>query len=73
LAVLGCFLPDFWLRMRIQARQRDVLHACLTFWIPDGMHEAGRVRCRRPRRERSAAARCTRRCCACLEVSRAAA
>jgi tight adherence protein C len=27
LGVLGCFLPDFWLRMRIQARQRDVLHA----------------------------------------------
>jgi tight adherence protein C len=26
LAVVGCFLPDFWLRMRIQARQRDVLH-----------------------------------------------
>jgi len=27
LAVLGCFIPDFWLRMRIQARQREVLHA----------------------------------------------
>ncbi len=27
LGVLGCFLPDFWLRMRIRARQRDVLHA----------------------------------------------
>ena len=27
LAVLGCFLPDFWLRMRIKARQKDVLHA----------------------------------------------
>ena len=27
LGVLGCFLPDFWLRMRIKARQRDVLHA----------------------------------------------
>jgi tight adherence protein C len=27
LGVMGCFLPDFWLRMRIQARQRDVLHA----------------------------------------------
>lgn len=23
----GCFLPDFWLRMRIQARQREILHA----------------------------------------------
>ena len=27
LGVLGCFLPDFWLRCRIRARQRDVLHA----------------------------------------------
>jgi tight adherence protein C len=27
LGLLGCFVPDFWLRMRIQARQRDVLHA----------------------------------------------
>jgi len=27
LSVLGCFLPDFWLRMRIQARQREILHA----------------------------------------------
>jgi len=27
LGVLGCFLPDFWLRMRIQARQKQVLHA----------------------------------------------
>lgn len=26
LGVLGCFLPDFWLRMRIKARQREVLH-----------------------------------------------
>lgn len=26
LGVLGCFLPDFWLRMRIQARQREILH-----------------------------------------------
>jgi tight adherence protein C len=25
--LLGCFLPDFWLRMRIKARQREVLHA----------------------------------------------
>jgi tight adherence protein C len=27
LGLLGCFVPDFWLRMRIKARQRDVLHA----------------------------------------------
>ena len=27
LALLGCFLPHFWLKMRIQARQRQVLHA----------------------------------------------
>ncbi|MGB7951825.1 MAG: type II secretion system F family protein [Candidatus Binatia bacterium] len=27
LGVAGCFLPDFWLRMRIQERQREVLHA----------------------------------------------
>jgi tight adherence protein C len=27
LGVLGCFVPDFWLRMRIKARQREVLHA----------------------------------------------
>ena len=27
LAVLGFFLPDFWLRNRIQARQREILHA----------------------------------------------
>jgi tight adherence protein C len=27
LGVLGCFLPNFWLRMRAQARQREVLHA----------------------------------------------
>jgi tight adherence protein C len=27
LGVLGCFVPDLWLRMRIQARQREVLHA----------------------------------------------
>jgi tight adherence protein C len=27
LALLGCFIPDFWLRMRIQERQREVLHA----------------------------------------------
>jgi len=27
LGLLGCFLPNFWLRMRIQARQREVLHA----------------------------------------------
>ena len=27
LGVAGCFLPDFWLQMRVQARQRDVLHA----------------------------------------------
>jgi len=25
--VLGCFLPNLWLRSRVQARQRDVLHA----------------------------------------------
>ena len=27
LAVIGFFLPDFWLRNRIQARQRDIVHA----------------------------------------------
>jgi tight adherence protein C len=27
LGVLGCFLPNLWLRSRVQARQRDVLHA----------------------------------------------
>jgi tight adherence protein C len=27
LGVLGCFLPDFWLRMRIKARQLKVVHA----------------------------------------------
>lgn len=27
LGVLGCFLPDLWLRSRVKARQRDVLHA----------------------------------------------
>ncbi|MDH3444845.1 MAG: type II secretion system F family protein [Deltaproteobacteria bacterium] len=27
LGVIGCFVPDFWLRMRTQARQREVLHA----------------------------------------------
>ncbi len=27
LGVLGCFLPDFWLHMRIKARQREVVHA----------------------------------------------
>jgi tight adherence protein C len=27
LGVIGCFLPDFWLRMRIKARQRNILHA----------------------------------------------
>ncbi len=27
LGVLGCFIPEFWLRMRIKARQREVLHA----------------------------------------------
>ena len=27
LGVLGCFLPDYWLRMRIKARQREVGHA----------------------------------------------
>jgi len=27
LGVLGCFLPNLWLRSRVKARQRDVLHA----------------------------------------------
>jgi tight adherence protein C len=27
LGLVGCFIPDFWLRMRMQARQRAVLHA----------------------------------------------
>ncbi|MFQ5830716.1 MAG: type II secretion system F family protein, partial [Candidatus Methylomirabilia bacterium] len=27
LAVLGFFLPNYWLRYRIQARQRDIVHA----------------------------------------------
>jgi tight adherence protein C len=27
LALLGCFLPDLWLRMRTKARQREILHA----------------------------------------------
>jgi tight adherence protein C len=27
LGVLGCFLPDYWLRMRIKARQREIFHA----------------------------------------------
>ncbi len=27
LGVVGCFVPDLWLRMRIQARQREIIHA----------------------------------------------
>ena len=27
LAVIGFFIPDFWLRMRIKARQREITHA----------------------------------------------
>ena len=27
LGVLGCFLPDIWLRNRIKSRQREILHA----------------------------------------------
>jgi tight adherence protein C len=26
LGVLGCFAPDFWLRIRIKARQRNIIH-----------------------------------------------